>query len=53
MFELHGVLFNTKILKEIELPQMVIREHIDIAIQLKKLGYKVYSQPTLWLFLII
>jgi GT2 family glycosyltransferase len=45
MFELHGVLFNTKILKEIELPQMVIREHIDIAIQLKKLGYKVYSQP--------
>ena len=45
MFELHGVLFNTKILKEIELPQMVIREHIDIAIQLKKLGYKVFSQP--------
>lgn len=46
MFELHGVLFNTKILKEIELPQMVIREHIDIAIQLKKLGYKVFSQPS-------
>lgn len=45
MFELHGVLFNTKILQEIELPQMVIREHIDIAIQLKKLGYKVFSQP--------
>lgn len=46
MFELHGVLFNTKILQEIELPQMVIREHIDIAIQLKKLGYKVFSQPS-------
>ncbi|MGB1262275.1 MAG: glycosyltransferase family 2 protein [Cognaticolwellia sp.] len=45
MFELHGVLFNTKILQEIELPQMVIREHIDIAMQLKKLGYKVFSQP--------
>jgi len=45
MFELHGVLFNTKILNEIELPKMVIREHIDIAIQLRKLGYKVYSQP--------
>jgi GT2 family glycosyltransferase len=45
MFELHGVLFNTKILQKIELPQMVIREHIDIAIQLKKLGYKVFSQP--------
>lgn len=46
MFELHGVLFNTKVLQEIELPQMVIREHIDIAIQLKKLGYKVFSQPS-------
>jgi len=45
MFELHGALFNTKILQEIELPQMVIREHIDIAIQLKKLDYKVFSQP--------
>ncbi len=45
MFELHGVLFNTKILQEIDIPKMVIREHIDIAIQLKKLGYKIFSQP--------
>ncbi|NQZ22435.1 MAG: hypothetical protein HRT53_10290 [Colwellia sp.] len=45
MFELHGALFNTKVLQEIELPHLVIREHIDIAIQLKKLGYKVFSQP--------
>lgn len=45
MFELHGVLFNTEVLKKLELPQMVIREHIDIAMQLKKMGYKVFSQP--------
>jgi len=45
MFELHGVLFNTEILKKLELPQMVIREHIDIAMQLKKMGYKIFSQP--------
>lgn len=45
MFELHGVLFLTKALQQIELPSMVIREHIDIGIQLRKLGYKILSQP--------
>ncbi|ARD44563.1 glycosyltransferase [Colwellia sp. PAMC 21821] len=45
MFELHGVLFNTQVLKQLELPQMVIREHIDIAMQIKKMGLKIYSQP--------
>jgi GT2 family glycosyltransferase len=45
MFELHGVLFLTKALQQIELPSMVIREHIDIGIQLRKLGYKLLSQP--------
>lgn len=45
MFELHGVLFNTKVLKTIELPDMVIREHIDIGIQIKQMGLKVYTQP--------
>lgn len=45
MFELHGVLFDTEILKTIEMPQMVIREHIDIGIQIKKMGRKILTQP--------
>ncbi|WP_220718966.1 glycosyltransferase [Agarivorans litoreus] len=45
MFELHGVLFSTKALKDIELPDMVIREHIDIGIQLRQKGYKIVTQP--------
>ncbi|WP_394171954.1 glycosyltransferase family 2 protein [Thalassotalea litorea] len=45
MFELHGVLFRTNILKTIEIPDMVIREHIDIGLQLHRMGKKVLSQP--------
>jgi len=45
MFELHGVLIETKFLNEIEIPQMVIREHIDIAMQAKKMGRKILTQP--------
>ena len=45
MFELHGVLFETKFLNEIEIPQMVIREHIDIGMQAKKMGRKIITQP--------
>lgn len=45
MFELHGVLFETQFLNDIELPQMVIREHIDIGIQAKNMGRKILSQP--------
>ncbi|WP_185968018.1 glycosyltransferase [Thalassotalea sp. PS06] len=45
MFELHGVLFRTDILKTLEIPDMVIREHIDIGLQLHRMGKKVLSQP--------
>jgi len=45
MFELHGVLFETQFLNSIELPEMVIREHIDIAMQAKKMGRKIFTQP--------
>ncbi|OMH25775.1 glycosyltransferase family 2 protein [Motiliproteus sp. MSK22-1] len=44
-FELHGVMFNTKILKEIELPQMAIREHLDIGMQLRAKGEKLFADP--------
>lgn len=45
MFELHGVFFETQFLNEIEIPQMVIREHIDIGMQAKKMGRKIITQP--------
>ena len=45
MFELHGVMFKTRVLKKLELPEMVVREHIDIGLQLKSMGYKVLSEP--------
>ena len=45
MFELHGVLFETKFLNDIEIPDMVIREHIDIGMQAKKMGRKILTQP--------
>jgi len=44
-FELHGVLFETKAFQEIELPHMVIREHIDIGMQLKARGRKLLTEP--------
>ncbi|TLU65778.1 glycosyltransferase family 2 protein [Thalassotalea litorea] len=45
MFELHGVLFRTSILQSLDIPDMVIREHIDIGLQLHRLGKLILSQP--------
>jgi hypothetical protein len=44
-FELHGVAFRTSMLKEIEIPDMVVREHIDICMQLKARGERVVVEP--------
>lgn|GEM_PF-993894 len=44
-FELHCVLFRTSVLKDIELPQMTIREHLDIGMQLKARGETLYADP--------
>lgn len=44
-FELHGVMFRTSILKDIELPHMTIREHLDIGMQLKVRGESLYAEP--------
>ena len=44
-FELHGVMFSTKVFKEIELPHMTIREHLDIGMQLHTRGEKLYAEP--------
>ncbi|MFV1871997.1 MAG: glycosyltransferase family 2 protein [Oleiphilus sp.] len=44
-FELHCVMFNTDVLKSLELPHMTIREHLDIGMQLKNRGLKLYVDP--------
>lgn len=44
-FELHGVLFNTQDLQSIEIPQMTIREHLDIGMQLINKGRPIITQP--------
>ncbi len=44
-FELHCVLFNTEDLQSIEIPQMTIREHLDIGMQLINKGRPVITQP--------
>jgi hypothetical protein len=37
-FELHGVMFETAALREIDIPRMTIREHIDISMQMRAMG---------------
>lgn len=44
-FELHGVLFDTAKLKSIDIPDMVVREHIDICMQLQAMGESVVVEP--------
>ncbi len=44
-FELHGVLFDTAKLKSVDIPQMVVREHIDICMQLQAAGESVVVVP--------
>ncbi len=44
-FELHCVMFDTAILKTLEMPRMTIREHLDIGLQLKSKGLKIYVDP--------
>lgn len=44
-FELHCVLFDTATFKAIELPSMVIREHLDIALQIAARGQTMVVEP--------
>lgn len=44
-FELHCVLFDTAHLKEIEIPPMVVREHIDIGLQTRAMNKDIVVQP--------
>ena len=44
-FELHCVLFATPTFRAIELPSMVIREHLDISLQLCARGERMLVEP--------
>lgn len=45
-FELHTFFAETDVLRQIDLPDMVVREHIDIGIQLHKAGIPIWCEPT-------
>jgi hypothetical protein len=44
-FELHCVMFATATFQAIELPAMVIREHLDIALQVRARGEAIVVEP--------
>ena len=44
-FELHCVLFDGELFKRIELPSMVIREHLDISLQVAAMGRTMVVEP--------
>lgn len=44
-FELHTFFAETEVLQQLDLPPMVVREHIDIGIQLHKAGIPIWCEP--------
>lgn len=45
-FELHCVLFEGEVFRRIELPSMVIREHLDISLQVAAMGRSMVVEPS-------
>lgn len=45
-FELHTFFAETEVLRELDLPAMVVREHIDIGVQLYHKGIDIWGEPT-------
>lgn len=45
LFELHCVFIETEYLRRIELRPMVVREHIDMAMQLRRAGARLMAEP--------
>ena len=43
-FELHTFFAETEVLKQLDYPAMVVREHIDLGIQLKRKGIDIISE---------
>jgi hypothetical protein len=44
-FELHTFFAETEVLKQLTYPAMVVREHIDIGIQLHRMGIPIWCEP--------
>lgn len=44
-FELHTFFAEADVLRRLDLPAMVVREHIDIGIQLHQLGIDIWCEP--------
>lgn len=44
-FELHTFFAETAVLRQIDFPSMVVREHVDIGIQLQRLGIPIWCEP--------
>jgi len=44
-FELHTFFAETEVLRKLDLPPMVVREHIDIGIQLHRMGIPIWNEP--------
>lgn len=44
-FELHTFFAETEVLRMIDWPSMVVREHVDVGIQLNKLGIPIWCEP--------
>src|SRR5262249_38368371 len=44
-FELHAFFAETEVLRQLELPPMVVREHVDLGIQLHRLGIPIWCEP--------
>jgi hypothetical protein len=45
MFELHCVMMETAVLQALDMPKMVVREHIDIGMQIHAMGRRLVAQP--------
>ena len=45
LFELHCVMIETAVFQRLDMPKMVIREHIDMAMQIQSMGRKLMSEP--------
>ncbi len=44
-FELHTFFAETAVLRQLDFPSMVVREHVDIGIQLHRMGIPIWCEP--------
>jgi len=44
-FELHAFVAETEVFRQLDLPPMVVREHIDLGIQLHRAGIPIWCEP--------